>query len=116
MKVSIQKIAAVAGFLMTVGLGTFSAWIWTYHEKFVVTVEYEKYKEEIEEYKEEEKLKDALKNLDNNKEHVITRITFFEVIGLSNLNDEQRAVYKRINARLISLQARRDEITSGSNN
>jgi len=103
----LKTIITVAGLMMTLGLGTFSGWIYTYHERFVTI-------EDNEEYKEREKLKYALKSLDDSKEHTFILITMFELKGLANLTDEQRAVYDRTNARLISLQAKRDAIISGT--
>lgn len=105
---NLKTIIAVAGLMMTLGFGTFSGWIYTYHERFVTI-------EDNDEHKEREKLKYALKSLDDSKEHTFILITMFELKGLSNLNDEQRAVYNRTNARLISLQAKRDALIGKSN-
>jgi len=105
---NIQKIGAVIGIMAALGLVPLINWIWDYHDKFVTV-------EVTEKEKEKEKRKESLKNLDNSKEHVKTRITIFQLHGLANLTDEQREDYNRVSARLISLQARRDAITSGSN-
>jgi len=104
---NLKTIISVAGLMMTVGFGTFSGWIYTYHDRFVVL-------EDHEEYKKREKLKDSLKSLDDSKEHTFILITMFELKGLSNLTEEQRAVYDRTNALLITLQADRDAIINRS--
>lgn len=107
MKSNLKTVVTIAGMLMTLGLGTFSGWLYNYHDKFVLL-------EDAEEYKKREKLKDSLKSLDDSKEHTFILITMFELKGLSNLTEEQRAVYDRTNARLISLQAKRDALIGPS--
>ena len=107
MNPNVKTVATIAGLLMTLGLGTFSGWIYNYHDKFVVLEDHNKYIKL-------EKQKDAIKSLDASKEHTFIIITMFELKGLSNLTEEQRAVYDRTNARLISLQAKRDAIIGSS--
>ena len=105
---NLKTAIAIAGLMMTLGLGTFSGWIYTYHERFVVI-------EDNDEYKQREKQKDVLRRIDDSKDHTFILVTMFELHGLSNLTEQQRAVYDRTNAQLISLQVKRDAIISGSN-
>jgi len=126
---NIQKIATIVGIVSALGVGGLVTWAWSYHDKFItITIVESDYlskdeaketfvsQDDAEEYKRKQKLKEALMNLDNIKEHVITRITMFEMNELSELSEVQKEKYKRTSARLISLQARRDAITSGSTN
>lgn len=82
-------------------LGSFAAtasWIYEYHDKF------------------ETKIASSIRGIDIQMSITENLVTNYELHGLDLLTLEQAAKYRRGNARLISLQAKRDAITNGTRN
>lgn len=115
MKSNIQKAAGVAGILMTLGLGTFSGWMFNYHDKFSIKADLTEYKENVKNetilYRKKIQSEKSLTDLDDKIANTVILVTMYELHGLSKLSAEQTATYNRSNARLISLQTRRDSLT-----